>query len=72
MANVITVSSYTIYPKGESMLSENSYTVSRDDEGAGEFITIADGLGNTIRIDPEDMPDILKAVQMLIGATVED
>lgn len=70
MANVITVSSYAVHPKGESLFSENSYTVSRDDEGAGEFVTITDGQGNTIRVDLDDVDDLLKAIGLLMRSIV--
>ena len=65
--NKITPCSYVVYPEGESMLSESAYVVSRDDEGAGEFITVEDGLGNKVRFDLDDISDVWKAMALLRG-----
>ena len=53
--NKISPCSYVIHPEGESMLSEGAYVVSRDDEGAGEFLTVEDGMGNKVRFDLDEV-----------------
>lgn len=65
MPNKISPYSYVIHPEGESAISESAYIVSRDDEGAGEYITIADGMDNKIRIDADDIEDLFKTVKLL-------
>ena len=65
--NKISPCSYVIHPEGESMLSEGAYVVSRDDEGAGEFLTVEDGMGNKVRFDLDDISDVWKAVGLLRG-----
>lgn len=72
MPNKISPYSYVIHPEGESAISESAYIVSRDDEGAGEYITIADGFGNKIRIDADDIKDLFTTVRLLQIKMEED
>ena len=72
MPNKISPYSYVIHPEGESAISESAYIVSRDDEGAGEYITIADGLGNKIRIEVDDVEDLFRTARLLLMKIEKD
>lgn len=62
------VTTITIVPRGEPIFDERGFTVSIEDEGAGEFVTVRnnDGPGE-VRIDPRDWPTLSGAITWLIG-----
>lgn len=61
---------YSLYPEGaDSLLSEEVVTFTIDDEGAGAFIRIEDGMHEGgISINPEDVPQIIEALLTLTQA----
>ena len=58
----------TVAPEGEPIFSERAYTVSIDDEAAGEFVVVhaLDEAGGKIAIDPTDWPALREAIDTLI------
>ena len=65
MSNKISAYSYVIHPEDGCVFSEEAYIVSREDDGAGEYFSITDGEGNKIKIDPDDIDDIVTAIGYL-------
>lgn len=62
--------SILVVPNGETIFSERATTVSIDDEGAGEFVTVSQA-GNSdpgiIKIDPIEWPELRAAIDRMIG-----
>ena len=57
--------SWCIAPEGEPSFSEKAYTISLQDEGAGEYIEIEDSAGK-IGINPEDWPSLKEAIDIAV------
>ena len=58
----------TVAPEGEPIFSERAYTVSIDDEAAGEFVVVhaLDEAGGKIAIDPADWDELRSAIDHMI------
>jgi hypothetical protein len=56
-------------PRGSTLMSERSWLVEVDDEGGGEFVTVAaqGGCVSEIRIDPSEWPALRAAIDRMIG-----
>ena len=59
----------TITPEGEPIFCERAYTVTIDDQAAGEYVVVHSlgEDGDKIEIDPQDWPALREAIDQLIG-----
>jgi len=59
----------TITPEGEPIFHERAYTVTIDDQAAGEYVVIhsMDEDAGKLTVDPQDWPPLRDAIDTLIG-----
>jgi len=62
------VTQYTIAPEGEPIFHERAYTVTIDDQAAGEYVVIhsMDEDAGKLTVDPQDWPALREAIDTLI------
>lgn len=68
------VTTITLAPEGEPIFSERGYTVSIDDESAGEFIVVRENdaaLSGGIRIDTADWSALRDAIEWMASNTMK-
>lgn len=60
----------TVTPEGEPIFSERAYTVTIDDEAAGEFVVVhaLDESAGKIAIDTTDWPALREAIDQMVSA----
>jgi len=60
-----------LLPEGEAIFSEYGYSVSIDDEAAGEFVIIHTNDGGAqngqIKINPEEWPALREAIDKMVS-----
>lgn len=64
----------TLVPEGEPIFHERGYTISIDDEGAGEFVVVRENdaaVTGGIRIDPKDWFVLREAIEWMVNHTKE-
>jgi hypothetical protein len=59
----------TVAPSGAPIFSEQAYTVTIDDQAAGEYVVVhaMDGDAGKLTIEPQDWPALREAIDTLIG-----
>lgn len=67
------VTTITLLPKGEPLFCEEGFTVSIEDEAAGEFVQVkshcdrtGDAAHNSITINPEEWPALRRAIDTML------
>jgi hypothetical protein len=59
-------------PRGESIFSDLAWRVEIDTEGAGEFVVVRSADDQHIKIDPDEWPQLVNAVDQLVRECRED
>ena len=59
----------TVAPEGEPIFSESAYTVTIDDEAAGEFVVVheLDEDGGRVKLDPQNWPVLRDAIDRMVA-----
>ena len=61
------VTTVVVAPEGSAIFDERGFTVSIEDYGGGEFVKVINNCGEgSIVLDPEDWPQLCKAITRLV------
>jgi hypothetical protein len=62
---MITASRYVIHKKGENVIYGDNLEVSIEDDSAGYYFSIRDEEGNNVKINFEEVPELIEAINLL-------
>jgi len=62
---MITASRYVIHKKGENVVFGDNLEVNLEDESAGYYFSITDQYGNNVKIEFEEVPELIEAINLL-------
>jgi hypothetical protein len=63
--DMITASRYVIHKKGENVIYGDNLEVSIEDDSAGYYFSIRDEEGNNVKINFEEVPELIEAINLL-------
>jgi hypothetical protein len=62
---MITAIRYVIHKKGENVIYGDNLEVSIEDDSAGYYFSIRDEEGNNVKINFEEVPELIEAINLL-------
>ena len=62
---MITASRYVIHKEGENVVFGDNFEVILEDDAAGYYFSITDQAGNNVKIEFEEVPELIEAINLL-------